>query len=102
MRLIYNRDYLFKGVSKTKQNAYYKRIFEFAQDIQREKEILSDYFKRKYSIKKMEGTKGIFKFVIDANDHSRCLIKYEDRNQQIFGEDPGIVLLMITSHDHQG
>jgi DNA helicase II / ATP-dependent DNA helicase PcrA len=102
MRLIYNRNYLFKGVPKTKHDAYFKRLLAFAKDIDKEEDILSKHVITKYDIKKMNGTKGIFKFVLDKTDGSRCLIRYENHDDQIFGEDAGIVLLRIVSHDEQG
>jgi hypothetical protein len=102
MRLIYNRDYLFKGVPKNKHEAYFKRLLEFARDVTVEKDILSQYIIKKYNIKKMKGTAGIFKFVLLALDSSRCLIKYEEQDRQIFENEPGIVLLRIASHDEQG
>lgn len=102
MRLIYNRDYLFKGVPKAKHGLYYPRILEFANDLIKEKDILSQYIINKYSIKKMNGTRGIFKFDLNTSDAARCLIRYEKEDQQIFGDEPGIVLLKISSHDEQG
>jgi superfamily I DNA/RNA helicase len=102
LRLIYNRDYLFKGIPKNKHDIYYKRVFEFAKDVLKEKDILSSYLIKKYSIKKMNGTKSIFKFDLSTSDAARCLIKYEDQDDQIFRNDPGIVLLQIASHDDQG
>ena len=102
MRLVYNRDYLFRGVPKAKHGLYYPRILEFAKDVATEKNILSQNIIKKYSIKKMNGTKGIFKFGLNTSDAARCLIRYEEEDQQIFGSDPGIVLLQIASHDEQG
>lgn len=102
MRLIYNRDYLFKGIPKNKHDVYYMRVLDFAKDVLKEKNILSPYIIQKYSIKKMNGTKSIFKFDLNTSDAARCLIKYEENDDQIFLNEPGIVLLQIASHDEQG
>jgi DNA helicase II / ATP-dependent DNA helicase PcrA len=102
VRVIYNRDYLFKGVPKNKHETYFKRLLEFIRDVQKEKHVLSDHTIRKYDIKKMRGTRGIFKFVLDSTDASRCLIEYESKDDQIFSQEPGIALLRIVSHKEQG
>lgn len=102
MRVIYNRDYLFKGVPRNKHEPYFRRLLEFIKDVQKEKKVLSDHTIRKYDIKKMRGTRGIFKFVLDSKDASRCLIEYESKDDQIFSQEPGIALLRIVSHKEQG
>ncbi|MFP4178103.1 MAG: UvrD-helicase domain-containing protein [Acholeplasmataceae bacterium] len=102
MRVIYNRDYLFKGIAKNKHELYYKRILAFIKDVQQEEKVLSERMIKKYNIKKMRSTRGIFKFVLDHGDASRCLIEYEPQDDQIFSKEPGIALLRIVSHKEQG
>lgn len=100
MRLIYNPDLLFKGIPKERQNIYYNRIFELAKEIKYDKGLtprVINYFK----IKKMTSTDHIFKFYL-ANDGTRCLAMYEKTDNQIFTQEPGLILLKAVSHDNQG
>lgn len=50
----------------------------------------------------MNGTRGIFKFYVNHQDGSRCLIRYENQDELIFDKEPGIAILRVTSHDRQG
>lgn len=100
MRVIYNWTSLFKDIPKNKRNTYHQRIFEFIEDVTKAK-IINDHIIKKYTLKKMNGTKGIFKFYAN-NDGTRCLIRYDESDELIFNKEPGIVILKVTSHDQQG
>lgn len=100
LRVIYNWATLFKDIPKNKRNTYHQKIFEFIGDVTKAK-LISDYIIKKYTLKKMNGTKGIFKFYAN-NDGTRCLIKYDESDELIFNKEPGIIILKVTSHDQQG
>lgn len=100
MRVIYNWAYLFKDVPKNKRNTYHQRIYEFIEDVTKAK-VINDYIIKKYTLKKMNGTRGIFKFYVN-NDGARCLIRYDESDELIFNKEPGIIILKVTSHDRQG
>ncbi|MBW4258566.1 UvrD-helicase domain-containing protein [Methanobacterium sp. YSL] len=100
IRVTYNWNSLFKDIPKNKRQTYHQRIYQFIEDVSKVN-MINDQIIQKYTLKKMNGTKGIFKFYAD-NDGTRCLIKYEESDDLIFNKEPGIVILKVTSHDRQG
>ena len=100
IRVLYNWTVLFKDIPKNKHKTYHQRIYEFIQDVTKSK-VIDDYIIKKYTVKKMNGTKGIFKFYAN-NDGTRCLIRYDESDELIFNKEPGIIILKVTSHDNQG
>lgn len=100
IRVTYNWNTLFKDVPKNKRSTYYQRIYQFIDDVSKTN-MINDLIIQKYTLKKMNGTKGIFKFYAD-NDGTRCLIKYDESDDLIFNREPGITILKLTSHDRQG
>lgn len=98
---MYNWTDLFKGVNKEKQQEYFNRITFFIRDVIDAKSINQDII-NKYRVKKMRGTKGIFKFYVSNTDGTRCLFNYVDNDDQVFDNEPGIAILRIASHDTQG
>lgn len=98
---MYNWTDLFKGVNKEKQQEYFNRITLFIRDVIEAKSINQDIINT-YRVKKMRGTKGIFKFYVSNTDGTRCLFNYVDSDDQVFDNEPGIAILRIASHDTQG
>lgn len=80
---------------------YHHRIYEFINDVKNVKTI-NDHIVNKYTVKKMNGTKGIFKFYVNRQDGSRCLIRYDEKDDLIFDKEPGIIILRVTTHERQG
>ena len=103
MRLYYNPELLFKEVDATKVQTYYKRILELCGAIDKAKSLTPEIINQ-FKFKKMRGTDSIFKFYLNNQDASRCLVKYESRDDQIFDspDEPGLILLRAVSHDEQG
>lgn len=101
MRIIYNQDYLFKGFPDEKIPIYLDRIIEFSKAIDKSGGFITKSIIDQFKLKKMKGTETIFKFYL-GNDGTRCLLKYEDSDPQVFQSEPGIVLLRATYHEDQG
>ncbi|WP_162150696.1 UvrD-helicase domain-containing protein [Acholeplasma equifetale] len=101
MRLYYNPELLFKGIPNEKHERYYKKILQLVKAIEKEKTITQEIINQ-YKFKKMKGTESIFKFYIDNQDGARCLCKYEEKDDQIFENEKGLILLQVTSHESQG
>lgn len=102
MRIVYNEEFLFNQVDKERQKVYFERIKELADHLKDvegpiPKNVI-DYFK----IKKMKGTNKIFKFYLNNQDGARCLFMYEEKDNEIFEDENGIILLRAVSHDEQG
>jgi DNA helicase II / ATP-dependent DNA helicase PcrA len=100
LRIVLNQEYLFLGIPKERQEKYYKRILDLSNAINNEGGITRKVIDQ-FKIKKMQGTETIFKFYL-SNDGARCLMKYEESDNQIFDNEPGIVLLRAVEHDDQG
>ncbi len=100
MRIVYNPEYLFAGFSPEKQVEYYKRVLDFSKSINYAGGITREIIDQ-FKLKKMRSTDTIFKFYL-SNDGTRCLIKYEEKDSQIFEKEAGLVLLRATKHDEQG
>ena len=76
-------------------------LYQFVKDALNEGGSLSPSIISKYQVKKMSGTHSMFKFALDKEDASRCLIRYET-SHKIFNNEPGLSLIMITDHESQG
>ena len=100
MRIIYNDELLFKGIHLDIKKKLLNRIFEFSKTVMHQSHIMHIDIINQFKIKKMKGTSSIFKFYLP--DGYRCLIQYEEKDTQIFDDDPGIILLRVTEHDNQG
>lgn len=100
MRIIYNDELLFKGIQLDIKKRLLNRIFEFSKSVMHRKHITHSDIINQFKIKKMKGTSNIFKFYLPEG--YRCLIQYEEKDNQIFDDDPGIILLRVTDHDNQG
>lgn len=101
MRLYYNPELLFRGIKEDRQKVYFERILDLAKTINNEEKLTQNIIDQ-FKIKKMKGTETIFKFYLNNQDGARCLFKYEERDNQVFQNEPGIILLRATSHDTQG
>ena len=101
MRIIYNQDYLFKDFPKDKIPSYLERILDFSKTIDKSGGFITKEVIDQFKLKKMKGTETIFKFYL-GNDGTRCLLKYESSDPQVFQSEPGIVLLRAAYHDDQG
>ena len=102
MRIMYNPNYLFNNVSVQDKKKYFKRISSLANDLENIEGNIPPHIINKYRMKKMRGTKSIFKFYLDNTSGARCIFKYEDNDTQIFNNEKGILLLRAVDHDEQG
>ncbi len=103
MRLYYNPDLIFKDIDAGKIPIYRQRIIELCIAIDKAK-TLNQEIKDQFKFKKMKGTDKIFKFYLNNQDATRCLVMYEPKDSQIFesDEEPGLILLRAVPHHLQG
>lgn len=102
MRIMYNPDLLFTNVNQNDKIKYLKRIKDLAVDLENVTGEVPRSIIDKYRLKKMKGTKSIFKFYLDNTTGARCIFKYEENDPQIFESENGILLLRAVDHDEQG
>ena len=72
----------------------------FSKAIDQSGGIISKSVIDQFKLKKDERYETIFKFYL-GNDGTRCLLKYESSDPQIFQSEAGIVLLRAVYHDDQ-
>lgn len=103
MRLYYNPDLIFKDIDAAKIPIYRQRIVELCIAIDKAK-TLNQEIKDQFKFKKMKGTDKIFKFYLNNQDATRCLVMYEHKDSQVFEseEEPGLILLRAVPHHLQG
>lgn len=99
---MYNPDLLFTNVNQNDKVKYLKRIIDLAIDLENITGEIPRSIINKYRLKKMKGTKSIFKFYLDNTTGARCIFKYEENDPQIFESENGILLLRAVDHDEQG
>lgn len=101
MNVYVNPNYLFKGIEQSKIKTYTKALEELIYALNDVKGSIPPEIINQFKIKKMKGTKDIFKFYL-TNDGSRCLFKYGKEESLVFNNHSSLYILQVVDHDDQG
>jgi hypothetical protein len=100
LRVLYNPSEFLRKFKPDESQRHFEKVFCFIRDLKHQNEITRNLID-KYKIKKIKGTNEIYKYYLD-NQGMRLLFKYEPKDNQIFKNDSGVILLAVTNHDNQG